>query len=114
VDAPAFEWGRFYMPKLFSVNEGALTVAHETDDGVILETKQDVSHIIEANKKKFNETANKFDDVITHIARLPLTVIDDLNRKRVMQGFKVIDQKAFRAFLNHPDNRFFRTHPGHI
>lgn len=100
--------------KLFSVDQGRYTVAHETDDGVILETKQDVSTIIEANKKQYNETPNKFDDVITHIARLPLTVIDDLNRKGVMQGFLIIDQKAFRAFLNHPDNRFFRTHPGHI
>jgi hypothetical protein len=81
---------------------------------VILETKQDVSHIIEANKRQYNEASNTYDDVITHVARLPLTVVDDLNRKRVMQGFKVIDSKAFKAFLNHPDNRFFRTHPGHI
>jgi hypothetical protein len=102
------------MPKLFSVNEGSITVAHETDDGVILETRQDVSHIIEANKRQYNEASNTYDDVITHVARLPLTVVDDLNRKRVMQGLKVIDSKAFKAFLNHPDNRFFRTHPGHI
>ncbi len=102
------------MPRLFSVNDNSITVAHDTDGGVILETRQDVSQIIEANKKQYNETTNKYDDVITHVARLPLTVVDDLNRKRVMQGFKVIDQKAFKAFLNHPDNRFFRTHPGHI
>jgi hypothetical protein len=102
------------MPTLFSVNSGRVTVAHETDDGVILETKQDVSDIIEANKRQFNDSDGKFEDVLTHIARLPLTVIDELNRKRVMQGFKVVDQKAFNAFLNHPDNRFFRTHPGHI
>ena len=102
------------MPRLFSVNDNSITVAHDTDDGVILETRQDVSQIIEANKKQYNETANKYDDVITHVARLPLTVVDDLNRKRVMQGFKVIYSKAFKAFLNHPDNRFFRTHPGHI
>ncbi len=102
------------MPRLFSVNDNSITVAHDTDGGVILETRQDVSQIIEANKKQYNETTNKYDDVITHVARLPLTVVDDLNRKRVMQVFKVIDQKAFKAFLNHPDNRFFRTHPGHI
>ncbi len=102
------------MPRLFSVNDNSITVAHDTDGGVILEIRQDVSQIIEANKKQYNETTNKYDDVITHVARLPLTVVDDLNRKRVMQGFKVIDQKAFKAFLNHPDNRFFRTHPGHI
>jgi hypothetical protein len=114
VDAPAFEWGRFYMPRLFSVNEGSITVAHDTDDGVILETRQDVSHIIEANKRKFNESDGSFKSFATHVATLPLTVMDDLNRKGVLRGFKVIDEKAFKAFLNHPDNRFFRTHPGHI
>jgi hypothetical protein len=104
----------FNMPKLFSVNEGSVTVAHETDDGVILETRQDVSHIIEANKRKFNDSDGTFKEFATHVATLPLTVIDDLNRKRVLKGFKVIDDKAFKAFLNNPDNRFFRTHPGHI
>jgi hypothetical protein len=100
--------------KLFSVEDGRYTVAHETDSGVILETRQDVSQIIEANKRQFNDSDGKFDDVITHVARLPLTVVDDLNRKGVMRGFKVIDQTRFKAFLNHPDNRFFRTHPGKI
>jgi len=102
------------MPTLFSVHDGRYTVAHATDDGVILETKQDVSEIIESNKRQFNDAPKKFDQVITHVARLPLTVIDDLNRKGVMRGFQVLDEPAFKAFLNHPDNRFFRTHPGHI
>ena len=100
--------------KLFSQHEGRYTVAHESDDGVILETKQDVSEIIEANKKQMNESDGRYDSVVTHIARLPLTVIDDLNRKGVMQGFMIVDRTAFRAFLNHPDNRFFRTHPGRV
>jgi hypothetical protein len=100
--------------KLFSQHEGRFTVAHESDDGVILETKQDVSEIIEANKKQMNESDGRYDSVATHIARLPLTLVDDLNRKGIMQGFKVIDQTAFKAFLNHPDNRFFRTHPGRV
>lgn len=102
------------MPTLFSVHDGRYTVAHATDNGVILETKQDVSTIIEANKRQFNNASSKFDNILTHIARLPLTVIDDLNTKGIMRGFKVLDQKAFNAFLNHPDNRFFRTHPGKV
>lgn len=102
------------MPKLFSVDSERYTIAHESDDGIILETRQDVSQIVEANKRQMNESSGKFEDVITHVARLPLTVIDDLNRRGVMRGFKVLDPTAFKAFLNHPDNRFFRTHPGRI
>ena len=102
------------MPKLFSADSERYTLAHESDNGIILETRQDVSQIVEANKRQMNESSRKFDEVITHVARLPLTVIDDLNHKGVMRGFQVLDQKAFKAFLNHPDNRFFRTHPGRI
>ena len=102
------------MPKLFSADSERYTVAHESDDGIILETRQDVSQIVEANKRQMNESSGKYEDVITHVARLPLTVIDDLNHKGVMRGFQVLDQKAFKTFLNHPDNRFFRTHPGRI
>jgi hypothetical protein len=63
----------------------------------------------------FNEitSQDKWGD-ITHVARLPLTVIDDLNKKKIMRGFAVIDEIAFRAFLNDPDNRFFRTRPGKV
>ena len=102
------------MPKLFSADSERYTLAHESDDGIILETRQDVSQIVEANKRQMNESSRKFDEVITHVARLPLTVIDDLNHKGVMRGFQVLDQKAFKTFLNHPDNRFFRTHSGRI
>jgi hypothetical protein len=102
------------MKTLFSVDQGRHTIAHATDDGIVLETKQDVSAILEANKREYNASDGKFESVVTKVASLPLTVIDDLNRKGIMQGFSVKDDKAFRAFLNHPDNRFFRTHPGKI
>lgn len=100
--------------RIFSADQGRITYAHDTDDGIVLETKQDVSHIIESNKRQYNDSDGKYDPVITKVASLPLTVVDDLNRKGIMQGFKIIDDKAFRAFLNHPDNRFFKTHPGKI
>ena len=50
----------------------------------------------------------------TKIASLPMVVIDDLNKKGIMRGFAVMDQKRFKAFLNDPDNRFFRTRPGEV
>ena len=106
------------MAKLFSSDAftGRYTVAHEDGDGgIILETKQDVSKIIDANKRQYNDVTSqdKWGD-LTHVARLPLTVVDELNRKRVMRGFAVIYEKAFKMFLNDPDNRFFRTRPGQV
>lgn len=104
------------MKKLFSADGTRHTIAHfDNEGGVTLETNQDVTEIIEGNKQMFNQitSQDKWGD-LTKVARLPLTVIDDLNKKRVMRGFAVIDETRFKAFLNDPDNRFFRTRPGRV
>lgn len=92
-------------------------VAHNTEDGgLVIETVQDVSSIIEQNKKEYNENNGKWGGDIfdNKIASIPLTVIDDLNKAGIMRGFHVLDQKKFRAWLNNPDNRFFRTRQGKV
>lgn len=92
-------------------------VAHNTEDGgLVIETVQDVSSIIEQNKKEYNENNGKWGGDIfdNKIASIPLTVIDDLNKAGIMRGFHVLDQKKFRAWLNNPDNRFFRTRQGRV
>jgi len=93
--------------------------AHKTDDGgLVIETVQDVSGIVESNKKQFNaydERARWSDDLLGNkIASIPLTVIDELNKQGIMRGFHVLDQVRFKSWLNHPDNRAFRTRPGRI
>lgn len=102
------------MPKIFSADQTRVTVAHETDGDLILATTQDVSAIVEANKRQVNDATRKIDSVMTHIARLPDTVVDHLNHKGIMQGFVVKDQSRFKAWLNHPDNRVWRTYPGSV
>lgn len=92
-------------------------VAHsDGDGGLIVQTIQDVSEIIDQNINEFNsydERAKWSDHAFGNkVASIPLTVIDDLNKKGIMRGFHVLDEKAFRNWLNHPDNRFFRTRPG--
>jgi ribosomal protein S8 len=84
------------------------------DDQVILTTKQDVSEIVEANKQQVNAATKKVDSVMTHVARIPNTVIDVLNKMGIMRGFMVTDEKRFKAWLNDPDNRVWRTYPGSV
>jgi hypothetical protein len=43
-----------------------------------------------------------------------MTVFDELNKKGIVRGFHVIDHKAFRRFLNDPDNKVFRTREGTV
>ena len=93
------------------------TAVHaDGDGGIIIETKQDISDILEQNKKEYNsyDERSRWSDHVfgNKVASIPLTVIDDLNAKGIMRGFAVLDEKRFRAWLNERDNRVFRTRTG--
>ena len=104
------------MSKIFEKENIRNKVAHYTDNGLVIETVQDVSSIVEKNKKEYNQTPGRWggDLLDNKIASIPMTVIDDLNKKGIMKGFHVVDQKKFKLWLNDPDNRFFRTRQGRI
>ena len=88
---------------------------HNLDNGgYVIETVQDCTAIIEANKEEILTADKKWgDDVFSNrVARLPNTVWDKLNQDGITRGYHVLDQKRFKAFLNHPDNRHFRTKVG--
>jgi len=79
------------------------TAVHaDGEGGIIIQTRQDVSAIVEQNKKEYN----------SKVASIPLTVIDDLNKQGIMRGYAVLDDKRFAAFLNDPMNRAWRTRTG--
>jgi len=93
------------------------TAVHKDGDGgIIIETKQDITAILEQNQKEFNsydERARWSDHLFGNkVASIPMTVIDDLNAKGIMRGFAVLDEKRFKAWLNERDNRVFRTRTG--
>jgi hypothetical protein len=95
------------------------STAHaDGDGGIIVATKQDVSGIIEANKKEFNsydERAKWSDDLFGNkVASIPFTAIDELNKQGVMRGFAIVDTVRFAAYLNDPMNRAWRTRPGKV
>ena len=94
------------------------TIYHKIDGQCIVEDVQDCTAIIEKNKKEFNlydERATWSDHLFGNkIASIPMTVIDSLNKKGILRGFKVLDEKAFKAWLNDSENRFFRTRTGRV
>lgn len=106
------------MKKLVSVDQSSkkfTEAEHDGEGGLIIRTSQDVTDIVEKNKAEYNQGSvhDKWGD-LTKVASIPLTVIDSLNRKGIMRGFAVINEKEFRKFLNDPENRFFRTRPGKV
>ena len=85
------------------------------EGGLIIETQQDVSAIIEQNKREYAQTDERARwGEWTKIGSIPMAMIKDLNDKGICRGFAVIDQKKFKAYLNDPDNRYLRTRPGRV
>jgi hypothetical protein len=85
------------------------------DGGLIIQSASDIAPILEANKARYNQTDQRArwgDGQL--VADIPFAVIDDLNRQGILRGFAVLDQKRMKAWLNNPDNRYFRTRPGTV
>ena len=105
------------MAKLLKKDELRESVSHNTDDGIVIATEQDITEIIEQNKREYNASSTTWGDgdvFSNKIASIPFTVIDELNKQKIMRGFHVVDSKRFKAWLNNPDNRFFRTKQGTV
>jgi hypothetical protein len=98
------------------VNFRKSAVHSDGEGGIIIETCQDITDILEQNKKEYNsydERAKWSDNLFGNkVASIPMTVIDDLNKQGIMRGFAVLDEKRFKAWLNERDNRVFRTRTG--
>lgn len=86
------------------------------DGGIIIETKQDVTEILESNSHIREADKARLGHVneLHHVARIPFTVIDDLNKSGVMRGFTILDDVAFARWLNDSDNAQWKVYRGTI
>lgn len=86
------------------------------DDAGLLHASntQDVEDRINLNKALQNEPRGRWGEG-SRVASLPLVVYEGLIQKGIInrQG-AVVDQRAFRRWLNDPDNRAFRTRLGKV
>jgi hypothetical protein len=76
----------------------------------IIETVQETTPIVEANKAEFQNSAalgKSGKENMVKVASIPLTLYFELKRKGVAN-----DPAAMKRWLNDPDNRFFRTREG--
>lgn len=86
------------------------------DGGIIIETKQDITEILESNNhiREADKARRGHLNDLHHVARIPFTVIDDLNKMGVMKGFAIVDDVAFAKWLNSSDNAQFKVYRGTI
>lgn len=94
------------------------TSFEDVGDQLIVTQKQDISAILEANKADYVQTDAKTKwgegQLSNRVARIPLTVFQDLEKAGITRGFTVIDMKRFKEWLNNTDNQVFRTRAGKI
>lgn len=84
----------------------------DENDTATIETRQGAAdrydNLIDQNNAYRNQTSRRtpYKDV-THVARVPLVILEELMRKGITK-----DKKAMKKWLNDPDNRVFRTREG--
>jgi hypothetical protein len=80
-------------------------------DEAIIETVMDASSVVDDNKALFNqfdERSNWKGDM-HHVAQIPMALYYDLKSKGITD-----DPARMKAWLNDPENRYFRTRPGTV
>jgi hypothetical protein len=75
------------------------------EDMFLLKQGQKLDAILEANREQRNADHGRHGDGLGHkVASIPLHIYFDLRRQGIVQ-----DPKAFKRWLNDPDNVAFRT-----
>lgn len=88
----------------------AKTEIEQSDGKLVVHNVQDAEPIIERNKRWQNDDQGKGEN-LRHVAHLPSIVYLDLLKKGY---FKPGNEKLLSAWLNDPDNRFFRVWRGRV
>lgn len=101
--------------KLFDVDPltGAKKIWHyngDTDEAVI-ETVVDATAIVEENKAQYNQIDERagWQGDMHRVASIPMALYYELKAKGIAD-----DPARMKAWLNDPENRFFRTRPGRV
>ena len=85
------------------------------EGGIVIKSETDITPFIEKNKAEYAQIDEKAKwKELTKVASIPFAVIQLLNQKGIMRGLHIVDQTALKAWLNDPENRFFRTRPGRV
>tara|TARA_X000000950_G_scaffold49963_1_gene58724 strand:- start:2102 stop:2440 length:339 start_codon:yes stop_codon:yes gene_type:complete len=112
------------MTKKISIDnsESVIKSKIHLDEGekkVHIEDSQDISKILNQNKREANDQAYKFkgfqDAKMYKVAEIPLIVVQELAQKGIMNYNGTIrDKDRMKKWLNDPDNKYFRIYKGNI
>ena len=81
----------------------------EQDDTCVIATRQDVTGIIESAREEYKISRGFKGDGFHHAANIPNVILWDLWRRGIL-----MDDDALLKWIDDPDNRAFKTHPGKV
>ena len=99
---------------VFDIEPYRRTDMHEHSDGsVTFNTLQDVQSIIDNNKREYNEYGDKLSmgkrGEWHKCATVPKTILEQWIKET--NGDVLKNNKLMAAYLNDPDNKYFKTSP---
>jgi len=104
--------------KKYVNDDGSVETCHyDSSTGLMHVSKHtDVSHIIEANKRKFNEANRGYkEEVFNEVADIPVALAEQWCAQKGIKYQEFLNNpKVLKMFLNDPDNSLCRTKPGKI
>lgn len=102
----------FHLKRTLSYDPllGIKRTFHASEDGneFVIQTQQETTDIVEANKAAYNDAPDRWGD-FTRVASIPISVYFDLKKKGIAD-----DPVAMKRWLNDSNNRFFRTKGGRL
>jgi|TARA_B100000242_G_scaffold278336_1_gene235872 hypothetical protein len=104
------------MKKVISKTKDKEVVIKEEAGETVIEETQNVDHILDYNKRQQNDYVKgsligNTQRHQQHVAEIPVTIYYQLLKKF---GHPNKNQKAWKKYLNDPDNRYLRTGGGKL
>jgi hypothetical protein len=84
-------------------------VMEDGADEITIVTEQDLEPILQKAKDSRNRRDEGWKGELHHVAFMPNPIMEKLRREG-----KLHDQKELTKWLNHPDNKIFRSKEGHV
>lgn len=99
------------MRKMLDFERGIQSIFHVQDGQMYVEKTQDVTAIVEANKRQLNSVSGRMGDLV-HVGEIPDVVMDRWCIEDGINYYRSENRKSLMRKLHERDNAAFKVHPG--
>ena len=101
------------MGQILSADGGVLTTYHEEDGKTIVKRETDLTPLLEANKRQYNDVSRsgRMGDFV-HVGRVDSVILDKWSKEDGINYLSPENKGMLLKKLEQRENRLFKTHPG--